>query len=575
MSALCPTCGNRFEGGTFCEIDGTRLVSGPDDDRSGSTIAQRYRLLRLVGEGAMGQVYEAEHTYIHKRVALKLLHSHVAKNQEVIRRFHQEARATSAISHPNIVKVEDFGSDSDGSVFLAMEWLEGETLEEFLEREEPTSAFAMQIVKDMCAGLKVAHDSGVIHRDLKPANIFLAKVEDGRMCVKVLDFGIAKLLSGSSELTGAGTFIGTPHYMAPEQALAGEIDRRADIYALGVVLYRLLSGHLPFTADSPVAVLHMHTAQIPVPPSQRTEQTIESAAEAIVLRCLQKNPDDRYASASELSDAITAAQAASGSPDIQGWNRGESPQPAPFPSPDVHAEKYDNDSYLDLPAIHRRHPLVYVIPVLLVGVAVGAFLLLNNSDKSSTEKTAIDRTNSSDGGASRREPAILDAASASNNGDSAMPVMDAGTKSRTTDSAVPDSGSAVPDSGLHLATPADQWTYSGKTADFAFKVIAPTSISIKNKVTIEVQIRPTRSDLQTAMANNSMKASVKFSHYKSHSHGQKISGKQQKNSMIFVARFERNGKHHVSLVLGQGTKTSKARFDVCVGANRALCPSMN
>ncbi len=155
MSTQCPTCGKGFEVGTYCDVDGTRLIAGSDDDRSGSTIAQRYQLSRLVGEGAMGQVYEAEHTYIHKRVAIKLLHSHVAKNQEVIKRFHQEARATSAINHPNIVKVEDFGSDSDGSVFLAMEWLEGENLEEFLDREEPASAFAMQILKELYAGLRV------------------------------------------------------------------------------------------------------------------------------------------------------------------------------------------------------------------------------------------------------------------------------------------------------------------------------------------------------------------------------------------------------------------------------------
>ncbi len=257
-------------------------------------------------------------------------------------------------------------------------------------------------------------------------------------------------------------------------------------------------------------------------------------------------------------------------------DRGESVEPAHPPG--IHVEKYEgDDSFSDLTAIQRRHPLVYVVPLLLLAVAAGVFFYMSSSDKNSNEQARIDRVDIPDGGANRVEPAMPDAAKGNNGADAmpvmdagAMPVMDAGATLSKTD------GSRVPD--LHAKPPVEpinSWSYSGKTPTFNFKVIAPASISTENDVTIEVQIRPIHSELRNAMASNSLRASLKFSHYRNHQHGQTISGRQNKKSMIFVVQFDRNGQHHVNLVLGQKPNTSKARFDVCVGIDRSLCPNMN
>ena len=245
----------------------------------------RYRLLRGVGQGAMGVVFEAEHVHIGKRVAVKLLHRELARDPMAVERLRREAHAASSIGHRNIVHVEDFGIAADGAVYLVMEWLAGETLADRLERGPADPSGAIAVVRQVLAALAAAHAAGVVHRDLKPANIFLARRKDGGEEVKLLDFGIAKLVLADSRLTRTGAFVGTPDYVAPEQALGHQVDARADLYSVGVLMYRLLTDTLPFRGESFMAVLHQHTMTEPEPPSQRApERNIAPAIEAVVLR---------------------------------------------------------------------------------------------------------------------------------------------------------------------------------------------------------------------------------------------------------------------------------------------------
>jgi len=300
--AECPTCGGNFAGAVFCPRDGARLT---EDVAAGQLLDERYRLLREVGAGSMGVVYEAEHVHIHRRVAVKVLKHELASNADAVRRLEREAQLTSDLGHPNIVQCRDFGYSRDGRVYLVMEWLEGETLEARLERQSIDALTAIDIALQTSAALAEAHAHEVVHRDLKPANLFLTLDREGNLRVKVLDFGIAKLTEAQVSLTATGVVVGTPNYMSPEQATGGPVDARADLYALGVILYEMVTGTVPFVGDSALSVLHQHSTQMPAAPSELApDRQIPPALETIVMRCLAKRPADRYASASQLGAAL-------------------------------------------------------------------------------------------------------------------------------------------------------------------------------------------------------------------------------------------------------------------------------
>ena len=272
-------------------------------DYIGTTIDHRYRVEALLGEGGMGYVYRCRHKVIDKLVAIKILRQDAPRGPQVVERFVMEAKAASAIGNAHITDVLDFGTLPDGATYLVMEYLEGQTLTELLEREHALAIeSAVSIARQLAEGLGAAHAASIVHRDLKPDNVFLVE-RLGKGFVKILDFGIAKVGSFQSKITRAGEIFGTPHYMSPEQSKGITVDRRSDIYALGVMLYEMLTGSVPFDADTPFGILTQHITKEPDPPSARRKD-LPKPLEAIVLKCLAKDPERRYASMPALSDDL-------------------------------------------------------------------------------------------------------------------------------------------------------------------------------------------------------------------------------------------------------------------------------
>jgi len=332
----CPTCGSSFQlDYRVCPKDRTPLVldAGDDDDGLvGDVLAGSYCITGVIGEGGMGRVYEAEHTRLPRKYAVKIVALELANNAEAIGRLEREAQAASRIVHDNVLDVVDVVRANDGRPCLVTELLQGEELGAMLERVGKLApADAVDIVRQVCRGLGAAHAQGVVHRDLKPENLFLCKKDDGTTRVKVLDFGVAKMKDGAN-LTRLGTVVGTPAYMAPEQARgAPDVDGRADIYAAGAVLYRMLTGRPPFEGADPARTLVSVVTEVPVRPRQ-VEPAIPEALELIVLRAMAKQPAQRYASAAELEQQLAAYAAASTRPLPAAPPAPAAPVSAPAPS---------------------------------------------------------------------------------------------------------------------------------------------------------------------------------------------------------------------------------------------------
>ncbi len=275
-------------------------------DYCGATIDGRYLVERQLGEGGMGVVYQCRHTIIDKKVAIKVLRADLARNEEVTERFLNEARSASSIGNPHIIDISDFGRLPDGTPYFVMEFLTGISMAEIVD-----SGLVMEpgrlghIALQLCEGLAAAHAAGIIHRDLKPDNIFLIDQGSRKDFVKILDFGIAKATHVSSKLTQAGQVFGTPHYMSPEQANGAEVDARSDIYAVGVMLYELSTGQLPFDADNFMAILTQHMYKDPTPPSEiEGLAPLTPGLEEVILKCLAKAPAERYQNLVELKSDL-------------------------------------------------------------------------------------------------------------------------------------------------------------------------------------------------------------------------------------------------------------------------------
>ncbi len=286
-------------------VSGAPTSSRTAEPRVGSLFAGRYEILSVLGKGGMGIVYKAHDKDLDDLVAIKTLKSEaLSADPTLLDRFKQEIRLARRITHPNILRTHDLG-ESNGLRYLSMEFVKGITLKHLVEQDQlPPLPVALRIAKQVCAGLAAAHEVGVIHRDIKPQNILIEPTGG----LKIMDFGIARLTEDRG-MTATGTVIGTPDYMSPEQARGQALDFRSDIYSTGVVLYELFTGSLPFEGDSPLAVVLKHVQEKP-PSPQAKNPKIDPKIAAIILRCMQKEPADRYQTVNDLYEALTKVTAA-------------------------------------------------------------------------------------------------------------------------------------------------------------------------------------------------------------------------------------------------------------------------
>jgi serine/threonine protein kinase len=272
----------------------------------GQILDGRYRILKLIGEGGMGEVYAAEHVHIEKKYAIKLLKQEIVSNPEAVKRFQQEARSSSSIGHRNIIAIDDFSQLPDGRIYMCMELLNGAALNDMIQHPMGADRL-LNILIQTGHGLAAAHAKGIVHRDMKPENIFVTIGPAGEDIPKILDFGIAKVSGndGQNHLTRTGTIFGTPFYMAPEQALGNPVDARTDIYAMGVIMYECFAGSLPFQGESFMGILTQHITSDAEPVAQRAAKagrTLPNGLAEVITRCMRKNPAERY---NTMDDLVT------------------------------------------------------------------------------------------------------------------------------------------------------------------------------------------------------------------------------------------------------------------------------
>ena len=309
---VCPTCGTEYPlSERFCPRDGTALrSSNAQGDLLGSIVAERYHILKKLGEGGMGTVYLAEHVKMGRKAALKVMNPGMNSDPDAIARFNREAANASRLNHPNVCGIYDFGETPDGLIYLAMEFIEGESLTSLIEKNgHPAAPRAASIIHQAADALALAHDYGIVHRDLKPDNIMIAKGRDGSDLVKVVDFGIAKASSSDAQkVTKTGLVVGTPEYMSPEQLAGDKLDGRSDIYSLGLVAFNCLTGVLPFPSNSAQEAMIMRLTDQPKTLAEmKPEIAWPEELQAVMDKVLARDANERYQKSSEFGRDIAKA----------------------------------------------------------------------------------------------------------------------------------------------------------------------------------------------------------------------------------------------------------------------------
>jgi eukaryotic-like serine/threonine-protein kinase len=377
---ICPQCQAQWPDALLvCQKDGAALpgrTAEMYDSYLGSTIDGRYLIEAKLGEGGMGVVYAGRHVIIDKRVAIKVLKKEAQEEETAGQRFIQEAKSASKIGHANIVDITDFGVLPDGSAYFVMEFIEGQTLGRVLTRGPLPSRRVISVAAQIARGLNAAHQKGIVHRDLKPENVFLLERDGQSDVVKIVDFGIAKVQSGfgggpaGQRLTQVGMVLGTPEYMSPEQATGKETDHRVDEYALGCIMYEMVTGEVPFKGDNSAGTLTKHVFDPVIWPSKRRpDLQIARGLEDAILRAMQKKPEDRFPGMRELLDALDAAGA-----EIDSGR--EARRAAVRAAPTAAATQLDTEELGAISGGRRRRTamLVGVAALVLVGAGVASWL---------------------------------------------------------------------------------------------------------------------------------------------------------------------------------------------------------
>jgi len=310
---LCPVCSTEFPDDVkFCPNDGATLRSAaPLSDLVGQVVADRYHVVKKLGEGGMGQVYLAEHVKMGRRSAIKVMNPSMVHDPDAVARFNREASNASRITHPNVCAIYDFGETPEGLIYLAMEYIEGEALTDLLEREGALKVpRAVHIFRQVADALQAAHDLGIVHRDLKPDNIMLTKNKGGADVVKVVDFGIAKAVSGDEsgqKVTKTGLVVGTPEFMSPEQLSGDKLDGRSDLYSLALVFYKMLAGELPFKADTVQETMIKRLTDEPAKlAATRPDLPFPAGLQEVLDNALARTPVDRYQTVSKFGQDVAS-----------------------------------------------------------------------------------------------------------------------------------------------------------------------------------------------------------------------------------------------------------------------------
>jgi Flp pilus assembly protein TadD len=312
---ICPTCSAQYpESERFCPKDGAALQSqaGARTDLVGSIIAERYHVAKLLGTGGMGRVYLAEHVKMGRQCAIKVLHPSMARDAEAISRFNREAANASRIDHPNVAAIYDFGETPDGLLYLAMQYIEGQTLTQIMRAQGALPPVrASDIVRQAAEGLQAAHAMGIVHRDLKPDNIMISTDADGLDGVKVVDFGIAKSTKEHSQgVTRSGVVMGTPEYMSPEQLAGEELDGRSDLYSLALIAFNMLTGVAPFSGTSPSALVAQRFQERPRTLAEmRPDVAWHNELQAVLDKALERDRERRHSSIRDFAHALHSAVA--------------------------------------------------------------------------------------------------------------------------------------------------------------------------------------------------------------------------------------------------------------------------
>ncbi len=460
---VCPTCGTEYPlSERFCPRDGTALRSAnAQADLLGSIVAERYHILKKLGEGGMGTVYLAEHVKMGRKAALKVMNPGMNSDPDAIARFNREAANASRLNHPNVCGIYDFGETPEGLIYLAMEFIEGESLTSLIEKNGFLAApRAAAIIHQAADALGVAHDYGIVHRDLKPDNIMIAKGRDGSDQVKVVDFGIAKASSSDAQkVTKTGLVVGTPEYMSPEQLAGDKLDGRSDIYSLGLVAFNCLTGMLPFPSNSAQEAMIMRLTDLPKTLAEM-KPDVEWPAElqAVMDKVLQRDFEERYQKAADFGrdmvksvENMPATVAAAGATMVIGASAAaDLPKTRMAPKGGATAKVEAAPAPVAV-APAKKSPVGMIIAAVAVLAAIGAGVVMLKGKSSDTATPAAgtaqvqkstDTTKAPGTAANPKttapDPAPVKSLSKSEPG-KAMP---AGTPPAGTPATVPDGGSA-------------------------------------------------------------------------------------------------------------------------------------
>jgi len=394
---ICPVCSTEYSDDVrFCPKDGQTLrSSSPGTDLVGQVLADRYHVVRKLGEGGMGQVYLAEHVKMGRKSAIKVLSPSMTHDADAVARFNREAANASRISHPNVCAVYDFGETPEGIIYLAMEFVEGEPLTDLLEREGALSVTrAGAIFLQVADALQAAHDLGIVHRDLKPDNVMLTRARDGTDVVKVVDFGIAKAVGGADnqKVTKTGLVVGTPEFMSPEQLAGDPVDGRSDLYALALVLFKMLTGQLPFVGTTVQDTMVQRLTDEPAALADvRPDLRFPPGLQSTIDTALARSPAHRYQSTAKFANDVAA---------VLGLQRGPrlSPVPPTRQGADLDARTELLRRSAAMPSTRRPPPrrnrrLMPIVAgaVVILGGA-GAALALRGGSKAVDKRARADST---------------------------------------------------------------------------------------------------------------------------------------------------------------------------------------